>query len=120
MTERENDDSDPRVVLITAPDADRARQLARALVERRAVACVNLVPDVESIYRWQGRVEESREVLMIVKTTAARIDELEALLAALHPYDVPECIAFAPDRVEAKYRAWLCAQSAPAKMGGDG
>jgi periplasmic divalent cation tolerance protein len=96
-----------RVVLITAPDANTARVLARAMVERSLAACVNLVPGVTSIYRWKGALEESAEVLMLAKTTAARVAELEALLVELHPYDTPECVVLEPAHVEAKYLRWL-------------
>jgi periplasmic divalent cation tolerance protein len=102
-----------RVVLITAPDGQTARQLARALVERRLAACVNLVPGITSIYRWQGAVEESGEVLMIAKTSAEAYPRLEAALSELHPYEVPECIALAPDAVAPKYLAWLGAEARP-------
>ena len=97
----------PRVVLVTAPDEDVGRRLARALVERRLAACANLIPGVRSIYRWDGEVRDEAEVLLVIKTVAGRISELEAALAELHPYDVPECIALEPASVEAKYLAWL-------------
>jgi len=96
-----------RVVLITAPDAETGRRLARALVERRAAACVQIVPGVTSIYRWRGAVAEEAEVLLVVKTSAARVGELEELLAREHPFEVPECVALEPARIEAKYLAWL-------------
>ena len=97
----------PRVVLVTAPNEDVGRRLARALVERRLAACANLIPGVRSIYRWDGEVRDEAEVLLVIKTVAGRISELEAALAELHPYDVPECIALEPASVEAKYLAWL-------------
>ena len=106
-------ESAARVVLITAPDASTARVLARALVERSLAACVNLVPGVTSIYRWKGALEEQSEVLMIAKTTAARVHELEALLIELHPYDVPECVVLEPAHVEAKYLRWLIEATSP-------
>lgn len=103
-----------RVVLVTAPDADVARALARGLVERRLAACANLVPGVTSVFRWEGAVQEEAEVLLIVKTTRERLPELEAFLAAEHPYDVPECVALEPAAVAAGYLSWLVAESAPA------
>ena len=81
-----------RVVLVTAPD-DAAAQLSRRLVEERLVACVNIVPGVRSVYRWQGAVEEGSEVLLIMKTRADRCDELAVRVADLHPYDVPEVLS---------------------------
>lgn len=100
-------DASPRVVLATAPDAACARQLAEALVGERLAACANLVPGVTSIYRWEGAVEEASEVLLILKTRAGLLPDLEARLTELHPYDVPACVALAPDRVAAPYLAWL-------------
>jgi len=95
-----------RVVLVTAPDLEVARRLAHALVEQRLAACVNL-DWVRSIYRWEGVVEEQAEALMVIKTTAARLEELEAWIAREHPYDTPECVALEPAAVEGRYLAWL-------------
>ena len=106
------DPGEARVVLITAPDEDAGATLARALVERRLAACVNLVPRVRSIYRWEGEVQDDGESLLVVKTRATRLAALESALAELHPYDVPECVALAPARVEAKYLAWLVGEVA--------
>src|SRR6478736_7467718 len=96
-----------RVVLVTAPDQETAQRLARAWVEARLVACVNLVPGITSIYRWEGRVQESREVLLVAKTSQERIAELEASLAKLHPYAVPEFVVLEAQHVAASYAAWL-------------
>jgi len=101
----------PRVVLVTAPDRDVALALARALVERRVAACANLVAGVTSVYRWEGAVEEDAEVLLVIKTVAARLGELEALLDELHPYDVPECVALEPASVSAAYLAWMVGET---------
>lgn len=101
------DASDARVVLVTAPDEDVARKLARALVDERLAACVNLVPRVTSIYRWNDAVEEAGEVLLVIKTVAGRLAAIERALAEQHPYDLPECVALAPTHVEAKYMRWL-------------
>jgi periplasmic divalent cation tolerance protein len=99
--------ADARVVLITAPDEALARKIASALVSSGAAACVNLLPGVTSIYRWKGAVEEAREVLLIAKTTAAHMAELERALKELHPYEVPECVALAPTFVARRYLEWL-------------
>jgi periplasmic divalent cation tolerance protein len=107
-----NDAGDARVVLVTHPRAG-AREFARRLVERRLAACVNLA-DVRSVYRWEGAVEDEEEALLVVKTTAGRLAELEATLADEHPYDVPECVALAPAHVEPRYLAWLTGEVAPA------
>jgi len=82
-----------QVVLVTAPDAETGAGLGRALVAERLVACVNLVPRVRSIYRWEGQVEEDEEVLLVIKTRADRLAALRERVVALHPYDVPEVVA---------------------------
>lgn len=96
-----------RIVLCTFPSADSARQIGTALVERQLAACVNLIPGVESVYRWQGQVESATEVLAIFKTSAAVFPEFERELATLHPYDVPEIVAIEPTSVAETYAAWL-------------
>jgi periplasmic divalent cation tolerance protein len=96
-----------RLVLCTFPDAAAARQIGTVLVEKQLAACVNLIPAVESIYRWQGRLETSAEVLAIFKTGAAVFPEFERELAALHPYDVPEIVAIEPAAVSENYASWV-------------
>lgn len=96
-----------RVVWITAPDREVALRLARGLVERRLAACAQVLPGLTSVYRWQGAVQEESEVLLLVKSTADRLDALEAWVRQTHPYDTPECLALAPERVEPRYLAWL-------------
>ena len=96
-----------RVVLSSAPDRATAWRIARALVEEQRAACVNLVPGARSIYRWRDAIEEADEFLLVIKTTAAAVPALLARLGELHPYDVPEAIALAPDAVAAPYLAWL-------------
>ena len=107
---------DARVVLVTAPDRERGLEIARALVQGGTAACVNVLPGLHSVYRWKGAVEESGEVLLIAKTTAARLAEFEAALARVHPYDVPECVAIAPSAVAPKYLAWLFAETDPRSL----
>ncbi|MBL8955538.1 MAG: divalent-cation tolerance protein CutA [Myxococcaceae bacterium] len=80
------------VVLITAPSQEKATELAHALVNEKLAACVNLVPGVRSIYRWEGAVEDAQEVLMLAKTTTDRFDALHQRVLALHPYQVPEVV----------------------------
>jgi len=96
-----------RIVLSTCPDARTAESVARALVEERLAACVNLVPGVRSIYRWQDAIEEADEVLMVIKTTSANVDALTKRVAQLHPYEVPEVIALEATDVSDAYLAWL-------------
>lgn len=93
------------VVLCTFPDPDQARQIGAALVERQVAACVNLLPGVESIYRWQGKVERAGEVLALIKTT--RYPDLEAAIKELHPYEVPEILALPASAGLPAYLAWL-------------
>lgn len=81
------------VCLCTCPDVDSARTLSRSLVEARLAACVQLLPGIESIYRWDGRVDTASEVLLVIKTTQPCFDRLQARLVALHPYEVPELVA---------------------------
>ena len=93
------------VVLCTFPDLNQARQIGAALVERQVAACVNLLPGVESIYRWEGKVERAGEVLAIIKTT--RYPDLEAAVRELHPYEVPEIIALPVVAGLAAYLGWM-------------
>ena len=81
------------VVLCTCPDRETARRLASDLVDRRLAACVNLVPGLESIYRWEGRTETSEECLMIAKTSNAGFERLRDRVVELHPYELPEIVA---------------------------
>ena len=85
--------TDKRIVLSTAGSEDEARKIARHLIEHQFAACVNIVPQVESIYRWQGKVESSREWLLLIKTTAARFPEVRDAIRELHSYELPECIS---------------------------
>ncbi len=101
------------LVFSTFPDRASARQIGTLLVERQLAACVNLVPAIESIYRWQGKLETAAETLAIFKTTAATYPAFEKLLADLHPYEVPEIIALHPTQVPAPYRAWVCSAVEP-------
>jgi periplasmic divalent cation tolerance protein len=96
-----------RLVLCTFPDAATARQIGTSLIEKQLAACVNLIPGVESIYRWQGRIENSTEVLAIFKTRAECLAAFEAELAAAHPYEVPEIVVIEPAAVAAPYLAWV-------------
>ncbi len=102
-----------RVVLVTAPDGEIGARIARTLVEERLAACVNLVPAVRSIYRWQGRIEDDAEVLLIAKTHASCCEELAARVRALHPYEVPEVIALAAAGGSPDYLGWIVAEVRP-------
>lgn len=96
-----------RIVLVTAPDLKTAQALARGALESRLVTCVNLVPKIESLYRWQDKIESSQEVLMILKTTATRLTALEKFVQANHPYDTPEFVVLDLKAGTKRYLAWL-------------
>jgi periplasmic divalent cation tolerance protein len=99
--------SEPLVVLSTVGGAADAERLARALVERGLAACVNVVPGVTSVYRWQGKVEAEAEHLLVIKTTAEGFEPLRAALVSLHPYEVPEVVALPVRGGHGPYLAWL-------------
>lgn len=102
------------MILCTFPSLERARQIGTLLVERQLAACVNLLPAVESIYRWQGKVERADEVLAVFKTSAAVFPAFEKALTELHPYEVPEIIVISPETVAEPYRSWVINNVAPA------
>jgi periplasmic divalent cation tolerance protein len=97
------------VVLVTAPDLKTARKLAQGALSARLIACANLVPRLESHYVWQGRIERSTEVLMVMKTTGARLEALEQFILGNHPYDTAEFLALPVGAGAAKYLKWLTA-----------
>lgn len=97
----------------TCPDAAVAERIARAFVEDRLAACVNLLPGVRSIYRWDGAVVADDEVLLMIKTTSAQLPALRARLVALHPYEVPELIALSVADGLPAYLHWIADAVAP-------
>jgi periplasmic divalent cation tolerance protein len=109
------DSSEPevRVALITAPDLETGAEIARALVEGRLAACVNLVPGVRSIYRWEGAVQEDAEVLLVVKTRADRARELVDRVVEIHPYDLPEVVMLPAVGGSLAYLDWVRDEAAP-------
>lgn len=96
-----------KLILVTAPDLNTSRRLARAALAARLIACANLVPKIESHYRWKGKLVRSAEVLMVMKTTQARVSALEKLVEAEHPYDTPEFVVLDLAGGAKKYLAWL-------------
>ena len=100
--------SDKLVVLVTCSGATEARRIARAVVDARLAACVNILPGtVTSIYRWMGRVESAKERLLLIKTSRKRLAKLQAEVERLHSYDVPEFIALPIAAGSAGYLAWM-------------
>ena len=95
------------VILCTFPDKDTAQRIGRILVEEGLAACVNVLPNVQSIYRWEGKVEAAEEVLTLMKTAERTYARLETRLKELHPYEVPEIIALPVERAEAAYAKWV-------------
>ncbi|HEV3308737.1 MAG TPA: divalent-cation tolerance protein CutA [Candidatus Sulfotelmatobacter sp.] len=106
--------TDKRIVLTTAASEEEAQKIARHLVEHQIAACVNIVPHITSIYRWQNKVEEAREWLLIIKTTAAAFEDIREAIAQLHSYELPECICLAIEDGSANYLEWI-AESVVAK-----
>jgi periplasmic divalent cation tolerance protein len=102
-----------RIVLVTCGSTTEARKIGRALVEKKLADCANIVPGVESIYRWKGNVERAREVLIIIKTMANRLPVLEREVKRLHSYDVPEFIVLSVIAGSRNYLAWLHESTLP-------
>jgi len=84
------------LVFSTFPDTQTAQAIGKTLVEEKLAACVNLIPGIESIYRWQGKVEAANEVMALIKTTIGQYQQLETRVKALHPYQVPEIVSVSP------------------------
>jgi len=95
------------IVLSTADSMETASRIARALVEEGAAACVNIVPGIRSIYRWQGKLCDDGELLLVIKTTEARFEEVRLQIRALHTYELPEVIAVPITAGDAQYLGWL-------------
>jgi periplasmic divalent cation tolerance protein len=109
-----HDDTACTLVLTTLPDREAARSLARALVETRLAACVQVADGLTSIYRWEGRIEENPECQLVAKTTPALAPALAARIRELHPYQVPEILTL-DGEASAAYAAWLRAETAAAR-----
>lgn len=105
--------SDIRIVFCTCPDTDSASRIAEALVGERLAACVNILPAIDSVYRWQGAIERASEVQLIIKTVEARVDALTARIRALHPYELPEVVAIEAASGWPAYLDWVRAETTP-------
>ena len=98
------------VVLMTAASYDEASRIAEALVGERLAACVQILPEMQSVYRWQGGVQREKEILFLAKTVASRFDELENRVRAMHSYETPEVVAISVADVSAPYLKWLLSE----------
>ena len=103
--------ADALVVLVTAPSAETAAELGRALVGERLAACANVVPGLRSIYWWEGKVQDEPEALLVLKTTRGRFEALRERTLALHPYQVPEVIALPVEAGSAAYLEWIARET---------
>jgi periplasmic divalent cation tolerance protein len=95
------------VVLVTAPDLKTARRLAKKALRARLIACANVIPALESHYRWEGKIESARETLLVLKTRRSNLVKLEKLILAEHPYDTPEFLVLSLLAGSGKYLGWL-------------
>jgi len=101
--------------LSTVDSVELGRKIAGALVDAGLAACVNIIPGVRSVYRWQGKICDEEELLLLIKTTAARFEEVRRLIRSLHTYQVPEVISLPVGAADRDYISWLCEQ-----VGGSG
>jgi periplasmic divalent cation tolerance protein len=99
--------TDFQIVLCTCVDREQAERIADRLIEQHLAACVNILPGVQSIYRWQGAVESAAEVLMLIKTDSAHSNEVQSTIAGLHSYEVPEFLILPVSGGSDAYLAWL-------------
>src|SRR4051812_40042183 len=99
--------TDAIVVLTTLSNEEEAVKLVRELLDRRLIACGTVTPGVRSLYRWQGKIADEREVLVLLKTRSARIEQLQSAFRELHPYKVPELLALSVDSGLEKYLEWI-------------
>jgi periplasmic divalent cation tolerance protein len=97
----------PVVILTTVGSTFDVGPLATELVEKRLAACVNVIPQIQSVYRFQGKIENDAEQLLLIKTVSERVEELKAVLFSRHPYDVPEFVVLSIDQIAPAYRSWL-------------
>jgi periplasmic divalent cation tolerance protein len=96
-----------RIILTTAGSQDEAGRIAHALVERRLAACINIVPRIESVYRWQGKVETAEEWLLLIKTQAELFERVRDVVKDLHSYELPECMMLEVCAGSEEYLQWI-------------
>lgn len=105
--------SEAIVVFMTAANADEARSIAERLIEAQLAACVQILPEIESVYRWNNEVQHDKEILLLAKTSDDRFAELENAVRTMHSYETPEIVAVPVSRISEPYRAWLLDSLAP-------
>jgi periplasmic divalent cation tolerance protein len=103
--------TDAMLVLTTLPNADAAAEMAKSIVEERLAACANLFPALRSIYRWQAKMEDQNEVLVLFKTRQEHFDRLRSRILELHPYEVPEVLAIPVEQAYQPYLEWLARET---------
>jgi len=103
--------TDAVVVMTTVATSDEAVTLVRALLERRLIACGTMLPPARSMYRWEGKLADEAEIVVLLKTRSARIDALEAAFRELHPYKVPELLALPVAAGAEKYLGWIAGET---------
>ncbi|MCE9550383.1 MAG: divalent-cation tolerance protein CutA [Betaproteobacteria bacterium] len=101
------------LVLTNLPNRESAQRVANALIESRAAACINMLAECTSVYRWQGKIETASEVPLLIKTTRAAYPELEAVIRAHHPYELPEIIAVSVNAGLPDYLQWIVQETSP-------
>jgi periplasmic divalent cation tolerance protein len=103
--------TDALLVFTTLPTADKAAEIAKLLVEEKLVACANLLPAIRSIYRWQGKLHDENEVLVLLKTRAENLERLKLRLLEIHPYELPEMLAVPVESGYQPYLDWLAGET---------
>lgn len=106
--------ADALIVLTTLSTADEAVSLVRALLDRRVIACGTILPAARSLYRWEGKLADEQEVVVLLKTQSPRLADLQAAFDELHPYKVPELLALPVRAGNAPYLEWLVRETSPA------
>lgn len=103
--------TDAVLIYSTAPSREVADALAASLLDKRLAACVNMIDGMRTRYRWQGRIEESVEVVLLIKTAHGQVDAIQRLLAEEHPYEVPACLVFTADGGLDSFLAWIAQET---------
>lgn len=104
---------DAASIYVTCPDEETAVRIARTLLDERLIACANILPEARSLYRWEGAIEDAREVVMFLKTRRALVAQVERVVATLHPYEVPCILALEVTAGNERFLAWLSEEARP-------